>query len=664
MTPTPTIDSLSSPSPAPRSAEPAPNEVQRAKTLLISLAVLLYFVYVLWCVALLVLLPPTNGGMESLIKAGTMSGIMGAVVFALIGLGGLLRVRSNASLPQNAKMRGLIRAVSFSAPGLLLSIAVPVLINREPALILEVASPTNTDLIAPIAVTYSAEKAAAILLSRGTRILQYKWDVDGDGKIDRETVVPTLQTTYQREGSYATTVTMVPTSGASRKLSRRMIIQKAVFTVDPVQPIVNQPATFDAQNLVQSAADIQMISWDFDNDGKMDVEGKEAQATTTFYQKGSYTVSVTVQLTNKTQTTYQRTIDIVDAPPLPFPIAIVTKPGKLISAAPFTVIFSVKTDEQLAQVQWNFGDGTRSEGIADIPHTFAKKGNYVVVARARSATGTVANVTIPVLVADQLQLNDLTFKGSPQPQADVISGEIPLTVSLDPQTNAQFVTFTWEAPEATEVGSTDGQLQAIYRTAGTYKVTLIAQDAAQKVLRKQFTVQAKPISSYVSFQMDPKDGVSPLKVRFDASESDIPGATITGFEWDFGDGSEKQFGGAQTDHEFELPGTYQVQLRVRTTSGSNETTATQTIVVREPPLQACLLVSRSRVSLSNPYVSFDSSCTTGETASIAWDFGDGSQSSDAKPIHQFTQKGTFTVRLTVTDGTGRKSTKSATISVE
>lgn len=627
---------------------------------------LLAMVYALWCMALLAMLPPADGGMQSLIKFGTMSAMVGAVVFGLVGLISVLRVRSNAALPPSAKQRGLIRGLAFSVPGIALSIAVLVLINRQPQLALLVTDPAQADLVAPVTVTYSAELATQILAQRGTKVLQYKWDINGDGKIDRQTVVPTLQTTYQRDGAYSTSVTLVYSAGGGVVLTHRIIISKAVFTVDPDPPIVNQPATFDASNLVTNSNDIADISWDFDGDGKPDADGKDTTATTTFYQTGSYPVSVTVQLNNKTQATYTRTVQVVNPPPLPFPITITTKPGKLISQAPFTVIFGVQTDETLSQVQWNFGDGTRSEGITDVPHTFTRTGTFTVVARARSSSGSLANITIPVQVSDLLQIPDLSFKGSPQPNSDTITGEIPLTVSLDPQTDAQFVTFTWEAPDATEVGSTDGQLQAIYRTPGTYKITMIAQDAQQKVLRKQFTVNAQPVSSLVTFQMDPKDGVAPLKVDFDASETDIPDETISGFEWDFGDSSDKQFGGAQIEHEFEEPGTYTVTLQALTNDASpgQQYTATQTIVVRQPPLQSCFLASRSKVTLDSPYVSFDSSCTTGDVSSYAWDFGDSSQSSDQSPIHQFTKQGTFSVKLTVTDSSGRKSTKSSIITVE
>ncbi|MBM3701343.1 MAG: PKD domain-containing protein, partial [Actinobacteria bacterium] len=45
----------------------------------------------------------------------------------------------------------------------------------------------------------------------------------------------------------------------------------------------------------------------------------------------------------------------------------------------------------------------------------------------------------------------------------------------------------------------------------------------------------------------------------------------------------------------------------------------------------------------------------GIIAEYLWDFGDGSTSDAAKPVHQYTEKGTYTVTLTVKDGQGKSS---------
>jgi PKD repeat protein len=123
--------------------------------------------------------------------------------------------------------------------------------------------------------------------------------------------------------------------------------------------------------------------------------------------------------------------------------------------------------------------------------------------------------------------------------------------------------------------------------------------------------------------MTPEQGVAPLTVRFDASETVIPGEEITGFEWLFGEEeSAPQQRGALVEHTFELPGTFQVTLKAYTTSGKMYE-GTKFIVVRAPVLDACAMPSRT--SGKSPLgVSFNMACTTGNPTSILWDFGDGS----------------------------------------
>jgi PKD repeat protein len=65
-------------------------------------------------------------------------------------------------------------------------------------------------------------------------------------------------------------------------------------------------------------------------------------------------------------------------------------------------------------------------------------------------------------------------------------------------------------------------------------------------------------------------------------------------------------------------------------------------------------------------VSFNGSSSTDTGATIsgyAWTFGDGSSATGISPSHTYTQAGTFTAKLTVTDTTGRTSSVSQTITV-
>jgi len=161
-------------------------------------------------------------------------------------------------------------------------------------------------------------------------------------------------------------------------------------------------------------------------------------------------------------------------------------------------------------------------------------------------------------------------------------------------------------------------------------------------------VKVKPASTSLVIAMDPETGVAPLDVKFDASESFIPGETITGFVWNYGDGSPEEFGGASAQHTYNKEGTYSISLTARTTSGKNYTTR-KTLIVREPLLRACITPSRVR-GTAPLGIDFASDCTVGNPDTYLWDFGDGSQSDQKNVIHVFETPGTYDVKLTVTEG--------------
>ena len=226
-----------------------------------------------------------------------------------------------------------------------------------------------------------------------------------------------------------------------------------------------------------------------------------------------------------------------------------------------------------------------------------------------------------------------------------------MIVDLKPRTTIPLVEFFWEAPEATSVGSTRDSVQAVYRREGVFTLWLIGQDPDGRVMRKPITVEVLPPASTVTIRMDPDGGTSPLAVRFDASETVIRDEQISGFEWTFSDepqGAAHQQG-AQVSHVFQKPGTYEIISRVFTTSGK-EYSASKTIVVRAPVIDACISASRTdgRAPLG---IQFNSDCSTlGQKTAYMWDFGDTFSSDQKNPIHDFQRPGTYAVTLTLRDG--------------
>lgn len=645
------LDGIVSPSESgatPPQREPiASPAVQRWKRTFLVVLIVAYVLYGGWSVAMLALLPSNDPALRELPLLTLLVAAGVGVVF--LGVGALMIQRIAASKTSaRTRMFALVKIVLALLPALALSVITPLLALRDVALTIDITSPENVqDLVAPVSMTFNVEQQLPGLAAGGFVPVQYRWDVNGDRKVDQETVVPELTATFEQQGQFSVSVLMISANGQQKTATRRFLIRRSVFKITPEMPIVNQATVFSLAHLYPPQDAVSQVQWDFNEDGSADVTTSSLEATHTFFRAGTVIVRAVVSLTNNTQANFERMVIVTEPPPLPFPATLTTEPRTLVGSPPFSVLLNVETDEPVGKIEWDFGDGTKGEG-QKVAHTFDRKGAFPVNVHVHSFSGSVAILQTTIRVVDVLRLADLTFEGAPSVAGGRIEGEVPLSLNLTPRTATPFVTFSWEAPEATEVGSTDTTLQAIYRREGTYVITLIAQDLEEHVLRMPITVVVKPASSSLTIAMSPETGVAPLPVKFDASESFIPGETITGFVWNFGDGSPEEFTGARAEHMFSKEGTYSIGLTARTTSGKTYSTR-KTLVVREPLLRACITPSRLR-GRAPMGVEFSSSCTVGTPTAYLWDFGDGSQSDVPKLIHVFERAGTYTVSLTVTEG--------------
>lgn len=621
---------------------------------------LLYTLYVVWELLLLLVFPNPSESIQAFVFVGIVTSLLGLCTLLGLGFLALARVRKT-DIPLDLRQGALLRLGLALVPGIAVSLFVPMWILREPPLRIDISPANPQELIAPLAVEFSLDRAVTVLQSRGESPVQYAWDFDGDGKPNKTTVVPRVQAVYDREGVYNVTVAVQLGDQSVRTIGRRLIIQQAIFSVLPSLPIIDQPVVLSVAHLLEDSNALKEVQWDLDGDGKAEKTTTAPGVTHTYYQVGTFAVTATILLQNQTQATYRRSISVREPPELPFPASLKTDPLRLWGAAPFGALFRIETEEPVSRILWNFGDGTTAEGER-IAHTFEKQGAYTVVAEVRSLSGSIAELSTVVRVLEELQLSDLNFEGTPEVRGNRITGEVPLALHLKPITSAPFVEFFWEAPGATEVLSTEGTLQAEYRREGRYTLTLVGKNAQDLVLRLPIAIEVTGASSVIAIRLDPEGGVAPLDVTFSASETFIPGETISGFEWSFGDQSETIFGGAQVEHRFTQPGTYSVSLSVQTVSGKN-LTAQKTIVVRASVFDACILPSRT--SGSAPLgIEFSSDCSTGDIVEYLWSFGDGWESAEENPIHVFDTPGTYEITLTVTDTNGQIRKKSVTIAVQ
>jgi PKD repeat protein len=427
-----------------------------------------------------------------------------------------------------------------------------------------------------LAITFSAEKAVTLLREQNLRPVRFVWDFESDGEPNDETVLPLTTAIYEKSGVYTMSARIDLEGGETRTLYRRISIPTAVFSVSPMPPIVEQTVRFSVTHLLSDPKLLAEVDWDFDGDGQKDATVKTTDVAHTYYATGNYNVSATIRLNNQSQRTLSRMIEVTEPAPLPFPVTLTTEPATLVGPAPFGAGFTLETKEPIREIQWTFGDDKEERGasLKKVLHSFDQPGIYPVTAKVRSASGKLAEITTIVRVTEVLQLSDLRFDMQPPLRNSSVSGEVPLNVTITPLTSVPLIQFAWEAPGASAVSKTGSTLTATYRKEGNYQITLIAEDPEGKVLRYPINVKANPPQADIVINLRPSTGTAPLRVEFDVSNSYIPpGQNVIGYEWTYGDekqaGAKPELGLAKTEHVYQQPGEYTVNLRIVLSDGKD-----------------------------------------------------------------------------------------------
>lgn len=231
--------------------------------------------------------------------------------------------------------------------------------------------------------------------------------------------------------------------------------------------------------------------------------------------------------------------------------------------------------------------------------------------------------------------------------ASTYSGSIPLTVTFtDASTNSP-TSWAWDFGDSSS--STAQNPTHTFNDAGTYTVTLVATNAdgsSTNTATKSIVVSA--LAPDADFEADVTSGSAPLTVQF----TDLSDNSPTSWSWTFGDGyvsTEKD-----PEHTYSDEGTYTVILVVENTAGSDTKTRTKYITVAEADDPVASFTADVTSGDAPLTVEFEDTSTYYPT-SWKWTFGDGDTSTEQDPEHTYSDEGTYTVTLKVTNGEGSDS---------
>ncbi|MEO1438055.1 MAG: PKD domain-containing protein, partial [Bacteroidota bacterium] len=203
--------------------------------------------------------------------------------------------------------------------------------------------------------------------------------------------------------------------------------------------------------------------------------------------------------------------------------------------------------------------------------------------------------------------------------------------------------YTWAFADGTVVNDQNPSHE--YQNPGIYVTTLQVEDINGCIDQESTTFEWFPAPNLL-VDPDTTNGCEPLTVNF--NNQSFPFDNTYTFYWDFGDGNTSD--ALNPSHTYMDNGIYDVLLASTAPNGCTDTiTFASLIQVYDTPIAD---FSFSFDSCSLDPVSFMDTSTPTDGAIVAWDwdFGDMMGTSDQQnPDHQYTDAGSYTVTLTITD---------------
>lgn len=214
------------------------------------------------------------------------------------------------------------------------------------------------------------------------------------------------------------------------------------------------------------------------------------------------------------------------------------------------------------------------------------------------------------------------------------------------------VQYEWSFGDGTpDVITTDYRQTHLFASVGNYRVRLIAVDSSTCNIRdtSYVTIYVKDNKANLAWDFQKTIPCPDLSLQYTFRNLSTPtGVPFTNntFIWDLGDGTRiDPYGTDNITHTYRTAGTYTVKLILTDTNYCNAPDSLAKQVRVSPLVNAQFETPANGCA---PYDAvFNNTSLGGQT--FVWDFGDGQTSTEINPTHNYSNAGTYTIRLTATD---------------
>lgn len=412
---------------------------------------------------------------------------------------------------------------------------------------------------------------------------------------------------------------------------------------------INSPVSFSDASPASGRPAAQWY-WNF-ADGNTNTTGSTASHT--YASAGNYTVRYAfISDVGCMSDTVSKQVNLIDPPVAAFTTAGPFCAGKTIR---FTDASTIAAGNTINRWVWNFGDGSSpvvATSNAAQAHTYTGAGSYTVTLQVESSTGCVSTVFSSTVQIYPDPVASFNLPGTVCLPAG--TAQFSSTSTIADGTEAQF-TYAWNFGDGSAIGAGATPTHQ-YTGTGPYQVQLTvtsARGCEGSATQTLSTVFSEPEAAFtVAAEVCLGNNLT------FTDQSTAASATVTQWQWDFGDGTTS----AEKNpvKVYSTAGTYTVTLRVTTDKGCATAgkTATQTVQVLALPVAGYQVQLPGCVGQA---VRFTSNATTaaGNIIKWTWNYGDNTgitQNAATPQYHIYTSTGSYTTSLQVETDKGCVST--------
>ena len=365
-------------------------------------------------------------------------------------------------------------------------------------------------------------------------------------------------------------------------------------------------------------------NWNFGNGNTSTIK----TPSNTYTASGNYNITLSVT----TQSGCNGTVTIpalVVVDPLPVPSFTVTQDT---GCSPFTPQIN-NTSTGAATYSWSTTPLLQTSTQTNPTFTYTNAGPYHLTLTAYSPNGCPKSTTVnnSILVQDPVA----TFSGTP------LTGCPGMTTNFTHSGSpTNIVTWLWSFGDGTFSGLQNPS--HTYSAVGNYNVYLIVTNAfgCKDTVYKGNYVKIYP--NPIPYTTDTMKVCQTIAQTFTD-----PTSGSNSWLWNFGDGTTSTI--RNPSHIYNTPGTYTVTLFTTMAGGCSQSFSPFHIVQVIPYVPKPVVINY--ISRCKPYtIGFSNAALT--VTNYLWNFGDGTTSTLAAPVHVYATAGTYTVRLTLTVGSG------------